>query len=127
MTYLESERHRTLRRNPEKLYPGAKSIIVLGWPYPLTYPGEDAQAGWIAGYACQPDYHESLIPLMRSLSAEVSRLIGKEFTAGYFTDSAPVLERELGQRAGLGWIGKTPASFSHGRFCFPAVRDLPAG
>lgn len=112
MSYLESERHRILRRNPEKLFPGARSIIMLAWPYPLTYPGEDPQAGWIAGYACQPDYHESLIPLMQSLSAEISRLIGKELTAGYFTDSAPVLERELGQRAGLGWIGKNSCLIS---------------
>ena len=112
MKYLESERHRNLRKDPTLLFPGSKSIIILGWPYQLTNPSPDNFSGLIAGYALQPDYHERLMPLLHHLVKFIEEKMGKEVNAGIFTDSAPILERELGQRAGLGWIGRNSCLIS---------------
>src|SRR5512133_3284650 len=96
MHYLETEFHRTCREQPRRLLPGAKSILVLGWPYPLTRQVPDDRSGWIAGYATESDYHQRLLPLMHSLVEFISQASGEPLESMCFTDSAPILEREMG-------------------------------
>ncbi len=112
MHYLETEYHRTRREQPRLLLPGAKSMLILGWPYPLTRLSPGDKSGWIAGYATKPDYHQRLLPLMHNLVEFIEHASGESFESKCFTDSAPILEREMGQRAGLGWIAKNSCLIS---------------
>lgn len=101
MGYLE--RHLPLKAEPRQLLPEARSILVVGLSY--YRPDPPPQAYRIARYARGDDYHgfmkSMLEALGRALSAERP---GTSWRA--FVDSGPMLERELAQRAGLGWIGK---------------------
>ena len=82
------------RANPSQLLPGAKSIIVVGMNYGTT--GTKHLARYAAGHV---DYHK----LMGAKLAALAKFIGDAI--GY-VDTGPILERDLAQRAGLGWIGK---------------------
>lgn len=106
MTYLNSERHRTSRAAPTNLVPWVKSILVLAWPYRLNTFDESDIRGLIAGYVGAEDYHLSLPRILQPLVDGLPALVGREVRVQIFTDSAPILERELAARAGLGWIGK---------------------
>ena len=110
MRYLETERARVRRANPRKILPEAQSIIVLAAPYPnpKTAPKVRAESsvGKVAAYAWGEDYHEVLVRQMRALVAFIEAEAGRAVPHKLYTDTGPVLERELASRAGLGWIGK---------------------
>lgn len=116
MSYLASEFHTRMRQNPQELAPWAKSLVFVAWPYPLNRSSENVIAGQVAGYVGQKDYHEVLPALLSDLMRQVQAETGICFEYKVFTDSAPILERELANRAGLGWIGKNSCliSPSHG-------------
>ncbi len=108
MDYLNSNRHRALRRDPTQLVPGAKSILSLGWSYPLRNfnTAVDQKQAWVAGYASGEDYHLLLQRKIEELADYIKKEIDITMEFKGFTDSAPILEREIAARAGLGWIGK---------------------
>jgi epoxyqueuosine reductase len=62
--------------------------------------------GRIASYAWGEDYHDILPGRLRSLVNFIELEIGHPIPNRWYTDTGPLLERELAQRAGLGWIGK---------------------
>jgi epoxyqueuosine reductase len=93
--------------------PKCKSIIVLATPYsnPGSYAMRPEAAagkglGMVAAYAWGEDYHDVLSHRMREVLGFIEGLVGHPIASRCFTDSAPILERDLAQRAGLGWIGK---------------------
>ena len=101
-----------LARNQEKradirlLVPGARSVIALAHSY-LTVESRDiSRRTGIAKYALGEDYHKVLKDKMHALCTELKKTAG-EFSYRVFTDSAPVAERRIAQRAALGWIGKS--------------------
>ncbi|CAH0524465.1 tRNA epoxyqueuosine(34) reductase QueG [Vibrio hippocampi] len=108
MAWMET--HRDLRIHPDKLHPSTCRIISVR----MDYLPEDAQfasnlenkhSGYISRYALGRDYHK----LMRNQLKKLGQRIELETSKlGYrpFVDSAPVLERPIAQKAGLGWIGK---------------------
>ncbi len=102
MGYLE--RNLEKRFNPGLLHAGTESIIVLALNYyPEKLQRKDSYQ--IAKYAYGKDYHELIKNKLRVLLESMQeRMPGLEGRA--FTDSAPVLERVLAQKAGLGWIGR---------------------
>ncbi len=102
MSYME--RHFDLRVNPQKLVPGAKSVITLLLNY---YPGQQQQpeAPRIAKYAFGKDYHEVIREKLNVFLANLKQELGDIQGRG-FVDSAPVLERSWAQQSGLGWIGR---------------------
>jgi len=106
MAYLASPRAMTARANPDSLLPGCQTIIALAAPYPATPASTAADAGMIAGYAKSTDYHNVFPPRMEALAEWISSHSDQPVQWRGFTDSAPILEKELAQRAGLGWIGK---------------------
>ena len=114
MDYLNSERHREQRHDPTRLMPGVKTIVSLGWRYPLRRPDQLNQADLfqIAGYVTDTDYHLFLPQRMQLLSQILHNELGNEVEINVYTDSAPILERELAVRAGLGWIGKNSCLIS---------------
>jgi epoxyqueuosine reductase len=109
MSYLAERRSRERRADPRQILPQCQSILVLGMPYPASLTGPiqgKGSVGRIASYAMGMDYHE-VIPLrLKALASFIERQTGKEIPNRWYTDTGPVMERDLAQRAGLGWIGK---------------------
>ena len=110
MAYLSSERSRQRRADPRQLLPQCQSILVLGAPYFPSQQGKGEKSqgleGRIAAYAWGADYHDVLPERMAKLVAFLEAQLGRPVPSRACTDSAPLLERDLAQRAGLGWIGK---------------------
>jgi epoxyqueuosine reductase len=110
MDYLADERARTRRRDPRMLLPECRSILILGMVHPnpkTARPDEGTSLnGRVAAYAWGRDYHLVLPERLKTLSASIEQLAGKPVPHRWYTDTGPILERDLAQRAGLGWIGK---------------------
>ncbi len=115
MQYLNSQYHKESRRDPTLLEPWVKSILCLAWPYPLHIHGTEEDA-WVAGYAHGEDYHLLFRRKFELLKEFIRGELDSDTQVTGFVDSAPILERELASRAGLGWIGKNSClvSPSHG-------------
>jgi len=101
MRYLE--RRRDERLDPQRVLPGARSVVCLALNY---YQGEPADPSWqpVARYAWGRDYHDVITPRLKRLAAHLAEASGARSKA--YVDTGPVLERDLAARAGLGWIGK---------------------
>ncbi|MBI5841191.1 MAG: tRNA epoxyqueuosine(34) reductase QueG [Chloroflexi bacterium] len=112
MGYLADERSRLRRADPKLILPECKSILMLAVPYdsPLSMgevPGVRARGeGRIASYALGEDYHDVLPQRLQALVAFIEEQLGHSIPNRWYTDTGPILERDLAQRAGLGWIGK---------------------
>lgn len=106
MEYLASERSRSRRADPSLILPGCKSILVLALPYKNLEGGRQKAEFNIAAYALGNDYHEVIPPKLREIVKFIEEQVGHPVPNRYYTDTGPILERELAQRAGLGWIGK---------------------
>ena len=102
MTYMG--RNRDVRKNPELLLPGAKSIIVILDPYKPAVKQSCDNPG-IASYAYGKDYHYTIKAKLKSLSNMLKEHDGSA-KFRLFTDSAPIFERSMAVKAGLGFIGK---------------------
>jgi epoxyqueuosine reductase len=105
MTYLA--RQAAKRLDPQAVLPGAQSIIVLA----VSYAAEGAEPkesenGAVARYACFTDYHGVIGERLGALSDLVNRLGGPTTRSCWYVDTGPLLERDLAQRAGVGFIGK---------------------
>jgi epoxyqueuosine reductase len=103
MSYLGGEGAQR-RKDPRLLLSECKSILVLGIPY--APPSGDNAIGKIASYAWAQDYHIILPARMKQVVAFIQAEVGHPVPNRWYTDTGPLLERELGQRARLGWIGK---------------------
>jgi epoxyqueuosine reductase len=116
MRYLHRQARR--RKDPALILPEARSVIVVLDNY-YTPEGEtDRLPPRIAKYARGEDYHHVTRRRLDKL-AEFLRGSGAALARSY-VDAGPVPERELAQRAGLGWVGKNTmlVSPAHGSFCF---------
>ena len=103
------------RRDPRAVFPGALSAVVVGLDY-----GGKTPAGPVARYARGDDYHEIMWAKLEALHAWLEAELGHPVAGKSYVDTAPILERELGRRAGLGWFGKNTnlVSPTHGSFFF---------
>lgn len=126
MEWMESRLHH--RRSPQGLWAEARSVIALGMSYapkadPLVLAGAPDRAR-ISVYAQGGDYHDTVKKaekaLARWLVAEAERRGLGEVGVKVFVDTAPVMEKPLGQAAGLGWQGKHTnlVSQEHGSWLF---------
>ena len=113
MNYMS--KHGKKRTQPEMLWPGTIRIISAR----MDYLNEGIQVNnilnskskaYIAQYAMGRDYHKVVRSRLKKLSQRINEYIttqGNEgFTARVFSDSAPILEKGIAEKAGLGWIGK---------------------
>lgn len=84
-----------------------RSVVVLGFPYRTDPPASAAgHQGRIARYAWgTADYHDLIHPRLKQLKQIINAEFPAEQSRGV-VDSAPLLEREFAQLAGLGWAGK---------------------
>lgn len=106
MKYLEE--HAPIKEEPQKKWPRAQSALVFAVPYfphPEKNPHFPLKQARISLYAQGMDYHFWFKERMAKLCAKLQEVLpDEEFLP--FTDSSPVLERDLAKRAGLGWVGK---------------------
>ena len=100
MSYLQRNAHK--RIDPEKVLANARSVIVLAASYHVN--GQDS--GPIARYARFSDYHDVLAERLKELTSFVNQLGGEGTRSLWYVDTGPLLERDLAQRAGLGFVGK---------------------
>ena len=131
MGYLARNVHKRLA--PEQLQPGTIRVIsarmdYLGVEPPAAseLPSNDGSA-YVARYALGRDYHKTVRRRLAKLATRIEAAAGGRFRA--FTDSAPVLEKPLGEKAGLGWIGKNTLLLSEAAgswfFLGEIYTDLP--
>ena len=109
MDYLATDRSRSRRADPQEILPECKSILVLATPYQPLSPsrkGVSEGQGELASYARGADYHDILPSRMKELVQFIEEQAGHPVRSRWYTDTGPILERDLAQRAGLGWIGK---------------------
>jgi epoxyqueuosine reductase len=110
MAYLADERARARRADPRLILPECRSILVMAVPYADPKTAEACEGldlrGRVAAYAWGEDYHVSLPARMQALVKFIEDQAGGPVANRYYTDTGPLLERDLAQRAGLGWIGK---------------------
>jgi epoxyqueuosine reductase len=96
------------RKSPRALWPEARSVILLGVNYgrggdPLAVLQQRSRAA-ISIYAQGADYHDVIKAKLRQLAARIQSLTTTDVKI--FVDTAPVMEKPLAARAGLGWQGK---------------------
>ncbi|MEQ9569792.1 MAG: tRNA epoxyqueuosine(34) reductase QueG [Longimicrobiales bacterium] len=112
MDYLARPDAVERRKDPRRSFEAARSVIVVAHDYGTGgEQNEDPDRGIIARYARGRDYHKvvkgRLKALLRELDVEAERLGVADGVAGRaYVDTGPLLERELGRRAGLGWFGR---------------------
>ncbi|HOG78536.1 MAG TPA: tRNA epoxyqueuosine(34) reductase QueG [Anaerolineaceae bacterium] len=115
MGYLARPDAVVKRRNPAELLPGLRSIAVVGLRYaapgPAVLPG-DPTRGQVAAYAWGKDYHSVIPEKLQWLAEDFQKASRKTFNWRIYTDTGPLLERDLAQQAGLGWIGKNTCLIS---------------
>ena len=109
MEYMQ--RHGAKRSRPAELVPGTVRVISARMDYLpesqsaakqlLDHPSK----GYVSRYALGRDYHKVLRSRLRALARRIEDRVGS-FGYRVFVDSAPVLEKPIAEKAGLGWIGK---------------------
>jgi len=120
MEWMGSNRSLERRADPRAILPECRAILVLGTPYPA--PRGNVGGGNIASYALNKDYHDVLGKRLQALVDAIEEWVGKKVPNRWYTDTGPVLEKELAMRAGLGWIGKntTLINKKYGSYLFLA-------
>ena len=103
-------RHRDLRLAPDLLHPDTIRVISVRMDYSLSKeqsltPLRQKEKAYVSRYARGRDYHKLIRKRLQQLAERIGAEAGP-FGYRAFVDSAPVLERALAEKAGLGWIGK---------------------
>ncbi|WP_420430524.1 tRNA epoxyqueuosine(34) reductase QueG [Hyphobacterium sp.] len=132
--FVEAGRHGTMgwmeetlerRKQPTNMWPEATSALVVAMNYgPDSDPLEDlkhASSGNISVYARHRDYHDVMKGKLKQLAQGFARETGEEVKV--FVDTAPLMEKPLAEKAGLGWQGKHTnlVSREHGSWLFLGV------
>ena len=110
------------RESPRALWGEVQSVIMLGMSYapaldPLRH-ADHPDIGVISVYAQGQDYHDLIKSRLKQLAGEVAEITGAEVKV--FVDTAPLMEKPLAEKAGLGWQGKHTnlVSREHGSWLF---------
>ena len=103
-------RNQEKRCHPDQLVPGTIRVICVRMDYALERENsfsalQEQDKAYISRYARGRDYHKLIRKRLQQLADRIEDVVG-EFGFRAFVDSAPVLERALAEKSGLGWIGK---------------------
>jgi len=112
MGYLE--RHTEKKGDLQRVLEGVRSVICLAISYHVPASAEDPRSsvdpsplsGTVARYARHLDYHDVLKPALESFCSRLDEISGGEGRHLAYLDTGPIMERDLAQRAGLGFVGK---------------------
>lgn len=120
MAYMAN--HGMMRARPHELHPGTVRVISVRMDYLPPEAGfatnlTDPNLGYISRYAGGRDYHKLIRARLKKLGDQISaELVSLGFDAADFrpfVDSAPILERPLAEKAGIGWTGKHSLILNH--------------
>lgn len=108
MDYMAA--HGSKRSHPDELVPGTLRVVSLRMDY---LPGDtqmaqrlaEPESAYVSRYALGRDYHKLIRKRLQQLAERIQAAVGS-FGHRAFVDSAPVLEKAIAEKAGLGWIGK---------------------
>lgn len=104
------------RADPAAYFAGAASVICVGMNYHVRLgegdAGESSVRGRIARYALGADYHEVVKDRLHALADWLREAAGGRTRAA--VDTAPVMEKDLAARAGVGWVGKNTCVINEG-------------
>jgi len=103
------ERNAPKRLDPQQVLPGAKSVIALAASYQAAdsrFTIHDSRSALIARYARFEDYHHVLGERLKMLVSFIDTMADRKVRSLWYVDTGPVLERDLAQRAGIGFVGK---------------------
>jgi epoxyqueuosine reductase len=108
MSYM-AENHNK-RCHPEQLVPGTIRVVCVRMDYSVNFNDslasmQNTGAAYVSRYARGRDYHKLIRKRLQKLASRIEHVAGP-FGYRAFVDSAPVLERALAEKSGLGWIGK---------------------
>ncbi|QSX29224.1 tRNA epoxyqueuosine(34) reductase QueG [Shewanella cyperi] len=113
MAYMAN--HGMMRARPAELHPGTLRVIAVRMDYLPEHAGfasnlKDPELGYISRYAGGRDYHKLMRNRLRKLGEQLDGALAELGAAPSnfrpFVDSAPILERPLAEKAGIGWTGK---------------------
>lgn len=106
MAYLSN--NPTLRTQPQRTFPGMKSVLTVGISYfqgPLPEkPGPGY--GRVARYAWGEDYHPLIMRRLEEFAEHLKKELGISFNTTVAVDTKPLLERALARASGMGFVGK---------------------
>lgn len=117
MRYLET----APRGDPRALFPEVASVVVIAVPHLRASEADDRG---VANYAIGADYHHVLKTMLLRFGIEVANLIGAPVLGRLCVDTAPLLERALATRSGLGFIGKSTLSIVPGLGSYVLLGEL---
>jgi epoxyqueuosine reductase len=135
MSYLSRADAVARRADLDATLEGVRSVLVVAHEYFVEDPPgvpDDASRAVIARYARGDDYHDVVKDKLTSLALWLDARIDANLQTRAYVDTGPILERELAQRAGLGWFGKNTMLINpeRGSYFFLGVLlldiDLPA-
>jgi epoxyqueuosine reductase len=103
--------HGEKRWHPDQLLPGTARVIALRMDYlppdsNLIAVLRDSDKAYLSRYALGRDYHKLIRKRLATLTRLIKEAAGESVVQRPFVDSAPVLEKPLAEKAGLGWMGK---------------------
>lgn len=103
--------HGEKRYHPEQLLPGTQRVITVRMDYlpdqnNMIAVLKDEDKAYISRYALGRDYHKLIRNRLNTLAKEIEKAVPDSIIQRPFVDSAPVMEKPLAEKAGLGWVGK---------------------
>jgi len=131
MAYMARPNAIEARYDPTRLLPGCRTVISLGaaYPGPANTQKPQQNQGSIAAYALLPDYHQVLKAAAELLAQKITQLTDQAFKHLVCVDTAPILEKDYAQNAGLGWIARnsclTSQAYGSWLFLCELLIDLP--
>ena len=127
MAYMAAAEHRRARADVRELLPTARSVIVVALAYDHREPSATSDSelrGFVARYARGTDYHIVVRRKLFELAERIGQLAGRPVAARPCVDSAPVLERELAERAGIGFVAKNTMLIAPGIGSYVVLGEL---
>ena len=103
--------HGEKRYHPEQLLPGTQRVITVRMDYLPDQSNmiavlKDEDKAYISRYALGRDYHKLIRNRLKTLAKEIEKAVPDSIIQRPFVDSAPVMEKPLAEKGGLGWVGK---------------------
>ena len=127
MSYLATAEHVAGRDDPRTLLDAARTVVVVALAYgkdaPPPPPGT-AVRGVIARYARGTDYHMVVRDRLRVVADELAAALGRPVASRVCVDSAPLSERELAERAGIGFTAKNTMVIAPGLGSYVVLGEL---
>jgi epoxyqueuosine reductase len=94
------------RLDPERILPGARTVVVAALRYRHPSPPLASAAPRISCYAWGEDYHEVLLRRLRHLEARIRAILGEPLRTRLACDTSPVMDKAWAAASGIGWLGK---------------------